>query len=80
MIYFLTIIVVLGVVVVAGLAILGKTKDRLDTNRTRRVDSERALNDAESALRRIANGSADPVLEAQIALDGITTYHEKELS
>lgn len=52
----------------------------LDNNRKARVESVKALNKAERTLRSIANGAGNPVLEAQIALDEITTYHEKEIN
>jgi hypothetical protein len=52
----------------------------LDTNRKRRLESDKALNKAEKALRSIANGAGSPVLEAQIALDEISIHREKELN
>lgn len=80
MIYFLTAILVLGVAAVVVMALVNSSKNRLDGNRKARVESERALGKAERALRSIANGAGNPVLEAQIALDEINLYHEKELN
>jgi len=91
MIYFLTAVIVLGLVVAGIVALynLGQSKfdNRLKTantylalERSRRVESDRALNKTEHVLRRIANGAGNPVLEAQIALDEISAYHEKELN
>jgi hypothetical protein len=68
---------------VVGLVQWGR--GRVDSNRkalvasqaeTRRAES--ALGDAEKVFRRIANGAGSPELEAQIALDMITKYHEGE--
>lgn len=58
------------------------SKSTLDHNKELLLESRRTLNDAETALRHISNGSSDnnSVLEAQIALEAINTYHEKELS
>lgn len=81
MVYLLAIIVLVGVVALVGLGLWNLATARLDKNRTARVESDRTLRKAESALRAIANGtSGNPVLEAQIALDEITTHFEKELT
>lgn len=82
MVYFLTLIIVLAIAVPATLFIINWGRDRLDANRKARVVSDRALGKAERALRTIANSSHDEasVLEAQIALDEISTHHEKEIN
>lgn len=53
------------------------TAKALDNERAARVGSDRALGKAERALRAVANGAGNPVLEAQIALDEITAYREQ---
>lgn len=44
------------------------------------INKRVALGKAEAALRIIANGSSNPVLEAQIALDEINNHYNKEIS
>lgn len=73
--FLLTILAIILVV-----ALVNWARQGLDKNKRRLVESERSLGKAERALRSIANGAANPVLEAQIGLDEITSYHEKELS
>lgn len=79
---YVILLVVVGLAAYFGtVALVGWTRQALDSNRKARVESDRQLQIAENALRRIANatGEANVSLEAEIALDQITSYHEKEL-
>ncbi len=76
LVYLLILLALCAVVVYGGPAAIGWSRSMLDGNRKRRVESDRALNKAENALRSIANGAGNPALEAQIALDDITKHRE----
>lgn len=80
MIYFFTTVLVVGVIAIALGAVIGWYRARIDKNAKALLESERALGRTERALRNIANGSETPILEAQIALDEISNYHDKELN
>ena len=82
-------LIVLAIIAVVALVNWGRSsldnrvktlKADLAASRKEVLDSERSLHSAERTLRAIANGSGNPVLEAQIALDNLNSYHEKELS
>lgn len=80
MIYFLTAVAVIGLVVLGITALVNWGRSNLDETKKALLESERTLAKSERALRSIANGAGNPVLEAQIALDEINIYHEKELN
>lgn len=82
-IFDLLALIVLGLIVWGVWALVQWGRGRVDSNRkalvaseAEREDLERVLNKAERVLRRIANGSGNPELEAQIGLDEINNYLE----
>lgn len=79
MIYVLVtiLVIVAGTAAIVGVVEWGRTVRGAD--RKALVASERTLAKAERTLRSIANGAGNPVLEAQIGLDEINNYHEKEI-
>ena len=83
---FLALLIVIGAVVAVVYGV-NWGRGRLDRNRSDALElrqqvheCQRQLNKAEHTLRTIANGCGAPELEAQIALDEITKFYEKELS
>ena len=78
--YLLLAIIIIGLVAWAIVEASNRVRLAIVDRKFNLRETEAALNKAESALRRIANGAAAPALEAQIALDEITSYHDRFLN
>lgn len=77
--FVLVIFLIIAAAAMGVSAIVGATRVALDKNKKALVASEKQVDANERVFRRIANGSGNPELEAQIALDEITNYHSKEI-
>lgn len=76
---FLFYLVVIGAIFIGSIFIVEVAKERRDEYRIKYKQQRTALGKAEKALRNIANNSGNSTLEAQIALDELNNYYEKEL-
>lgn len=68
-------LILAAAVLVAAALIASRIDRRNKARRLQEATTRRRLAIAESALRRIANGSADPALEASLALDSTELDH-----
>lgn len=80
MIYLLTLVVVVGVLTLAGYGVVGYFNNSRSDHRTALVAERKKNAVATKTLRQIASGASGlPVLDAQNALDEIERLEIKEL-